>query len=77
MKPVSEMEISGSFDEAKVRALVAQQSANITELIVQKARIESELFQVLTPEQKTKMTQLMERHEQRFANHMNQQTESQ
>jgi Spy/CpxP family protein refolding chaperone len=72
-----QLEMSGSFDEAKARALVAQQSANLTELIVQKARIESELFQVLTPEQKTTITQFMQRHEQRLAQHMQQQTQSQ
>jgi Spy/CpxP family protein refolding chaperone len=71
------LEMSGSFDETKARGLVAQQSANITELIVQKARIESELFQVLTPEQKTTMTQFMQRREQRFAQHMQGQTQSQ
>ena len=71
------LEMSGTFDETKARALVAQQSANITELIVQKARIESELFQVLTPEQKTTMTQFMQRREQRFAQHMQGQTQSQ
>ncbi len=57
---------SGSFDEAKVRALATQQSAAMTELIVQKARIHSELFQVLTPEQKAKMVKFMDRKEQRF-----------
>ena len=72
-----QLEMSGSFDETKARALVAQQSANLTELIVQKARIESELFQVLTPEQKTTITQFMQRHEQRLAQHMQEQTQSQ
>ncbi len=61
---------SGAFDEAKTRSLAAQQSQTLTELIVQKTRIESELFQVLTPEQKTKMQQFMNRHEQRFMKHM-------
>src|SRR5262249_53952811 len=49
-----QFEESGNFDEAQVRALAAQQSQTITELIVQKARIESEMLQILTPEQKTK-----------------------
>ena len=61
---------SGNFDEAKVGSLAAQQSQTLTELIVQKTRIESELFQVLTPEQKTKAQELMNRHEQRFMKHM-------
>src|SRR5207245_11398265 len=61
---------SGNFDEAKVRSLAAQQSQTLTELIVQKTRIESDLFQLLTPEQKTKMQEFMNRHEQRFMKHM-------
>ena len=61
---------SGAFDEAKTRSLAAQQSQTLTELIVQKTRIESELFQVLTPEQKTKAQELINRHEQRFMKHM-------
>jgi Spy/CpxP family protein refolding chaperone len=65
-----QLEESGTFDEAKVRALAAQHAQAMTELIVQKARIHSELFQILTPEQKTKMAKMMERHEQRFMKHM-------
>jgi Spy/CpxP family protein refolding chaperone len=72
-----ELAMSGGFDEAKVRALVSQQSGTAIELMVQKTRIESELFQVLNPEQKTKLTQFIDRHEQRFASHMNQETQSQ
>jgi len=69
-----QLEESGTFDEAKVRALASQQAQTMTELIVQKARIHSEMFQVLTPDQKTKMTQFMDRHEQRFMRHMQEQT---
>lgn len=67
-----QLEESGAFDEAKVRALVTQHSQAITELIVQKARIESEMLQVLTPEQKAKFTKFMDRRSQRFHKWMNQ-----
>ena len=53
---------NGAFDEAKVRAAASQQSQTMTDLIVEKARIHSQLFQILTPEQKTKMTKLMDKH---------------
>ncbi len=59
-----QLEESGNFDEAQVRALATQQSQVIAELIVQKARIESEMLQVLTPDQKAKFKELMDRHEQ-------------
>ena len=37
---------------------------------MQYARIGSEMVQVLTPEQKTKLTALISQHEQRMMNHM-------
>jgi Spy/CpxP family protein refolding chaperone len=61
-----QLEESGTFDEAKVRALATQQSQAMTELIVQKARIESEMIQVLTPDQKVKFTKFMDRKAERF-----------
>jgi protein CpxP len=65
-----QLEESGTFDEAKVRALASQHAQVMTEMIVQKARIKSEMFQVLTPEQKAKAAKLMDRHERRFMKHM-------
>lgn len=62
--------INGGFDEAKVREMAAQQSQTMTELTVQYARVGSEMVQVLTPEQKTKLTQLISEHQQRMMNHM-------
>lgn len=67
-----QLEMSGAFDEAKVRELAWQQVQTMTELTVQRARIHSELYQILTPEQKTKMTQMMQQREQRFQEHMQQ-----
>ena len=64
----------GNFDEAQVRALAAAQSQNITELIVAKARIESEMMQVLTPEQKAKFQAFMDKREARFSKHLQEQT---
>ncbi len=72
-----QLEMSGSFDEAKVRELASQQTRNVTELIVQKARIGSELVQILTPEQKAKLSDLMTQHEQRFMNHIQGQGQTQ
>lgn len=65
-----EQVMSGSFDEGKVRELASQQTQAITELVVQYARTGSEMVQVLTPEQKTKLAALMNEHEQRFMNRM-------
>jgi len=48
----------GSYDEAKVRTLAVQQAQIQTELTVQRTRLHSELFQLLTPEQQTKMKEM-------------------
>jgi protein CpxP len=60
----------GAYDEAKVRALAAQQSQAQIELTVQKTRIHSELFQLLTPDQQAKMKQFEANREARMAKHM-------
>ena len=61
-----QFEEGGTFDEAQVRAIAGQQAQTLTELTVQKARIEAELVKILTPEQKAKLTQMMDRREQRM-----------
>ncbi len=60
----------GTYDEAKVRALAAQQSQAQIELTVQKTRIHSELFQILTPEQQAKMKEFEANRDARMAKHM-------
>jgi Spy/CpxP family protein refolding chaperone len=65
-----ELVMSGTFDEAKARELASQQSQTMTELTVQHARIASEMVQILTPDQKTKLTTLISQHEQRMMNRM-------
>jgi Spy/CpxP family protein refolding chaperone len=69
-KDLSALEDSGTFDEAKVRALAAQNTQTLTELIVQKARIHSEIMQVLTADQKAKLASLKAKHEARMKQRM-------
>jgi protein CpxP len=49
---------SGPFNEAKVRAIAKGQSDTIVELIVEKQRMMSRMYEILTPEQKTKLEEL-------------------
>ena len=49
---------NGAFDETAVRNAVAGQTQNITELIVAKERIKSEVMAVLTPDQRAKLQQM-------------------
>jgi len=48
----------GAYDEAKVRTLATQQAQIQSELTVQRTRVHSELFQVLTAEQQAKMKEM-------------------
>ncbi|MFZ0817794.1 MAG: Spy/CpxP family protein refolding chaperone [Candidatus Sulfotelmatobacter sp.] len=60
----------GTYDEAKVQPLVAQQAQTMVELKVQETRIHNELFQVLTPDQQAKMKQFEANREARMQQHM-------
>lgn len=64
------LETSGPFDEAKTRALATQNAQTMVEMQVQHARIKSEMIQVLTADQKTKLQQLEAEHESRMKDHM-------
>jgi hypothetical protein len=63
------LEASGPFDEAKTRALATQNSQTMIELQVEHARIKSEIMQILTPDQKTKLAQLEASHEANMGKH--------
>jgi len=60
----------GTYDEAKVRALAAQQAQAMVELTVAQTRIHNEMFQVLTPDQQSKMKEFEASHEARMQKHM-------
>jgi periplasmic protein CpxP/Spy len=63
---LEQYQASGNFDEAQVRAMAAQQAQIMTELTVQKARIQSEMIKVLTPDQKSKLAEMQSARQQRF-----------
>lgn len=69
-RQIRQIEESGTFDEAKVRTLASQQAQTMTELIVEKAKIHSLIFDILTPDQKVKAQKFTARHETRFQQHM-------
>jgi protein CpxP len=56
---------SGNFDEGAVRAAASKQAQTETDLAVERARVKSQIFAVLTPDQRTK-AQAMEKS---FAGH--------
>jgi len=69
-KKMRAIEEASTFDEAAARTLAAQRAQTMTELIVQKARIKSELMAVLTADQKAKLAKFMDRRQARMLKHL-------
>lgn len=63
------LEEAGPFDEAKTRALATQHSQTMIDLEVEHARIKSEMMQILTADQKTKLAAFEAKHAARMAKH--------
>jgi Spy/CpxP family protein refolding chaperone len=62
--------VEGTYDDAKVQALVSQQAQTLVQAKVQETRIHNELYQLLTSDQQTKMKEFEANHEQRMQKHM-------
>jgi periplasmic protein CpxP/Spy len=60
----------GTYDEAKVQALVTQQAQTLVQLKVQETRTHSELYQLLTPEQQAKLKEIEANRATRMQEHM-------
>ena len=56
----------GKFDEAQVQALATQQANIMAQMIVEKERIKSQFFAILTPEQQAQAKQLKQQMKERF-----------
>jgi protein CpxP len=61
---------SGTFNQAKITALASQQSQTKTQLEVEKAKIMSEIFNILTPDQKAKEVSFLKKRQTRFEQHL-------
>jgi len=62
--------VEGPYDEVKVRALAAQKSQVETELTVARTRIHNQMYQLLTPDQQSKLKEMEANHEARMQKHM-------
>ena len=70
--------VNGSFDENQARAFANKQAQLMTDLIVEKERMRSQVYAVLTPEQRQKALQLMQERQQHRQERMSKkQTEQQ
>lgn len=61
---------SGNFDENKARAIATQQAQIMVEMDVHRAKVESEMYQVLTPDQKTKLNDWIAKKQAEFQKRM-------
>jgi len=55
----------GSFDDTQVRAFANNQAQIMRDLIIEKERTKSQIYSVLTPDQRQKALQFIQQHEQR------------
>jgi len=69
-KAMMQLITSGNFDPAKAQAIAGQESQIHAQLEVQHAQLASQAYQVLTPEQKTKLSEMMAEHEQHMKERM-------
>ncbi|MGH9499434.1 MAG: Spy/CpxP family protein refolding chaperone [Terriglobales bacterium] len=61
---------SGNFDETKAQAIANQSAQTHAQLELAHARVVSQAYRVLTPEQKTELNDLMAKHQQRMEERM-------
>src|ERR1051326_4604298 len=57
--------IDGSFNDTQVRAFANNQAQIMRDLIIEKQKTKSQIYSVLTPDQRQKALQLIQQHEQR------------
>jgi periplasmic protein CpxP/Spy len=61
---------SGSFDQGKAQTIASQEAQIHAQLEVLHAQMASQAYQILTADQKTKLAQVMAKHQQRMQQHM-------
>jgi Spy/CpxP family protein refolding chaperone len=64
-RQAADTNMNGTFDEAQARIFANKQSQIMSNLIVERQRTKSQIYSVLTPDQRQKALQLMQQHEQR------------
>ena len=67
---------SGNFDQAKAAAIAAQESQTHIQLEVEHAKIASQVYQLLSSDQKAKVADMLAKHQQRMQQHMQNQGEA-
>lgn len=63
---LADLTADGSFDEAKIKELAGEQGNLSARLILEKERVKSQIFQILTPEQREQAKQLKDKMKDKF-----------
>ena len=66
----------GSFETAKAAAIAQQESQTHMQLEVEHAKMASQIYQLLSSDQKAKVAELIAQHEQRMQQHMQKQEQA-
>jgi Spy/CpxP family protein refolding chaperone len=69
--------VTGNFDENQARTFANKQSQIMSDLIVEQERTKSQIYAVLTPEQRQKAQQLMQQRQQRMQERMQKHSQQQ
>jgi len=69
-RQAADSNVSGAFDENQARTFANQQAQIMSNLMVEKQRTRSQIYAVLTPDQRAKAKQLMQERQQRRQQHM-------
>jgi protein CpxP len=67
---------SGSFESAKAAAIAQQESQTHMQLEVEHAKMASQIYQLLSSDQKAKVADMIAQHEQRMQEHMQKQEQA-
>ena len=68
---------SGNFDQAKATALATQEAQTHIQMQVEHAKIASQIYQLLDSTQKTKVADMMAKHQERMQKHLQGQNDGQ
>jgi protein CpxP len=66
---MTQLVTSGSFDPAKASTIAAQEAQTHVQLEVEHAKIASQIYQLLSSDQKAKVADMIARHQQRMEQH--------
>ena len=61
---------SGTFDQAKATAIASQEAQTHIQMEVEHAKIASQIYQILSSDQKAKVADMIAKHQQRMQEHM-------